>query len=208
MAGKEPQATAKAAWGYDEVETALAAVFGVDAAGQSGWFRARIINLRRIGLSPASGRGQVIAYDFEWAAKWYLGLLLTVRLGRDPSVVVKFIKAKWDRPTGRKRQLSEAVDRGEATIRDLVKVAREVRRPDDHVILTIRHGAVSELPIVGYTAIAGMKSLGFWLAGRDDPGVPLLTIVDLTAALHRLDAALAGAAAKAERNVKASATRA
>jgi len=180
MDGKTTQKAAKAAYGYATLERALGKVFGVKPAAREKSFRARIIHLRRLGLTPQSGRGEVIAYDDEWAARWYLGLLLTMRLGRDPKLVAEYIKANWSRP-------------GETNLRVLVKQARAAQRPEDHVILTIDHGGVSEPLVVRYvTGITGkgMEAIGHSLAG-DGPTDRLVTLFDLTAGLHRLHDALA-----------------
>jgi hypothetical protein len=169
---------AKAAYGYATLERALGKVFGVKPAAREKSFRARIIHLRRLGLTPQSGRGEVIAYDDEWAARWYLGLLLAMRLGHDPKLVAEFIKANWS---------------GKGNLRDIVQKARAAQRPGDHVILTIDHGGISEPLVVRYvTGITGkgMEAIGLSLAG-DGPTDRLVTLFDLTAGLHRLHDALA-----------------
>src|SRR5262249_61889689 len=73
-------------YSYSQVESALARVFGADAAGQAGWLRGRIQHLRRLRLTPPAGRGSV-DYDFEWAARWLLALRLE-RVGADPAGIV------------------------------------------------------------------------------------------------------------------------
>ena len=51
--------------GYLQVEALLADLFGVKPRDREGWFRARIIKLRKYKLTPPSGRGKVISYTAE-----------------------------------------------------------------------------------------------------------------------------------------------
>jgi hypothetical protein len=101
------------------------------------------------------------------------------------------------------------VDRGEATLRDIVLAAIEPERreiPDRHIILFIDYGLPSEpLSISCTTGVAGMRSVYYYLAsGRPDrkSTVPLVTNLDLTAALSRLEAALDEASKAASASVK------
>jgi hypothetical protein len=83
-------------YGYAKVETALARVFGADAASQKGAFRGRIIHLRRLGLPEGGpGRGKTIAYTDEQVYQWLIALLLE-EFGIDPALAVKMIKTRWD----------------------------------------------------------------------------------------------------------------
>src|SRR5215468_3025722 len=96
----QSEKAANAGFGYYVVEAALAEMFGVHRkADREGWFRSRLIYVRRSGITPRSGRGKVIEYDFEWIAKWYLVLLFTLRLGREPKMVLETLK-RWNRPAG------------------------------------------------------------------------------------------------------------
>src|SRR5215471_20164583 len=137
MTATNPHENVQAAFGLLQVEQALATVFGVKAAGLPA-LRGRIQHLRRLGLTPPSARGKVIQYDFGWAARWYLALVLTIRAGRDPSQAVAFIKKSWGRRFRNDVAAAEVrVDRGEAALDDLVHVARRVERPELHVIVTL-----------------------------------------------------------------------
>jgi len=201
---------AKAVYGYYVAEAALAEMFGVTRkADREGWFRSRLIYMRRSGITPRSGRGKVIEYKFEWVARWFLALLFTLRLGREPKMVMETIK-RWNQPAGRPdRTPNEAANRGEATIREIILTAMEPERrerSDEHVILFIDYGLPSEPLSISYTTgLQGMKSAYYYLArGRPDltvpagvppKSIPLVTQFDLTAALSRLEAALKAAAA-------------
>src|SRR5258708_5329193 len=179
-----PHVNVETVIGLPQVEQALATVFGVKSAGLPA-LRGRIQHLRRLGLTPPSGRGQVIQYDFGWCARWYLALLLTIRLGRDPVQAVRFIKENWGRPFRKDLAAAEArVDANKAGLGDLVEVARHVEQPDLHVILTF--DADGGLPVVGHTRVRGMPSFAAFLA--DGPG-RIVTILDLTVHLKQLDAA-------------------
>jgi hypothetical protein len=167
--------------GYEDVERVLADLFAVKPRDREGWFRGKLIYLRRNGLTPPSGRGRVIAYDREWITKWFLALLLTLRLDRDPAKVIQFLMAEWSR-----RVSPSAVDRGEGTLREIAARARESKHRDDHVILTIDHDLSGALTVRYMTGIRAMEAFGYSLAedGR------LVMVFDLTVALRRLDDAI------------------
>lgn len=167
-------------WRYPALESALARALGVDEAGQAGWFRGRIGNLRRLGFAPVSGRGKVVNFDRSWATRWYLALLLTVRFGRDPGATVKFISEQWERPTSRRR----TADVSGWLLSDVAAEARAAVRIEDHVIVTI--DLASEAPVVGLTTVRGMGSLGHWIAELG----AMLVLFDMTLALRALDSAL------------------
>jgi hypothetical protein len=188
MPATNPPKTAKVVFGYLQLETALAAVFGVEPADQTKWFRGRIQHLRRLGLTPPAGRGTVVAYNSEWAAKWLIALEMEY-FRSDPRMIAEWIPKVWDPPKARKA--SEAVNRGEGSLREIVKVARAATESDDHVILTVGFGLVSQLPTVGYTTVNGMLSIGHWLAGDRDDQTRRVAVFDLTARLQALDEALA-----------------
>ena len=64
-----------ARYGYAQIESALALVFGANAKAQKGWLRGGIQNLKKLGLSPPSpGPGRAISYSLDDADKWLLGL--------------------------------------------------------------------------------------------------------------------------------------
>jgi hypothetical protein len=173
--------------GYLEVEALLGDLFGVKPRDREGWFRARIIRLRRYKLTPPSGRGKVVAYDRDWVGRWFLALLLTLELGNDPEPVAAFMLKEWRRQTP-----ADAIDQGTASLRDLVEEARERKGDTDHIYLTVtRVGAGMPPHIRCTTGIKAMESIAHdSLAKRVWP-----QIVDLTVALRQLDAAIDKAAA-------------
>jgi hypothetical protein len=157
-----PHEFGKAVFGYQQVENALAVAFGVTVAGRPA-LRGRIQHLRRLGLTPRSGRGKVIPYDFEWAARWYLALLLTMRLGRDPRVAVQvFEEGNFDR---------------------VLKQAVKADLAENHVVATINSSRQG--PLIFAFASMSMP-LGSLLNGFDT----VVTAIDLTASLRRLAGAL------------------
>jgi hypothetical protein len=160
MNGIRPHEIGTAVFGYQQVENALAVVFGVTVAGRPA-LRGRIQHLRRLGLTPRSGRGKVIPYDFEWAARWFLALLLSVRLGRDPKVAVEVVKTK--------------------NFDLILRQAMQVDWPE--VVVTIdasRRGP----PIFGFASMS--MSVGSLLDRPD----AVVTVFNLTTSLRRLAAAL------------------
>jgi hypothetical protein len=152
----------KAVFGYQQVENALAVAFGVTVAGRPA-LRGRIQHLRRLGLTPPSGRGKSIRYDFQWAACWYLALLLTMRLGRDPKVAVRVLaEGYFDR---------------------VFKRAMKADRAEDHIVATINSSRQGPI-IFGYASMS--MPLGSLLNEFDT----VVTLIDLTASLRRLAGAL------------------
>jgi len=108
-------------YSYAAVETALARVFQIDAAGQVGWLRGRIQHLRRLGLTPPANRGPV-AYTDDWVARWLLALRLE-NLGLNPVAIVGFITDNWERKPGDELPVESLLD--------VVAKARKARKPDD-----------------------------------------------------------------------------
>jgi hypothetical protein len=157
-----PHELGKVVFGYQEVENALAVVFGVTAAGRPA-LKGRIQHLRRLDLTPPSGRGQVIRYDFEWVACWYLGLVLTMRLGRDPRVAVQVLRTE--------------------TFGQVFQQAMKADRTENHVVVTINSSRRGPL-IFGYASMS--LPVGDLLDGFDS----VVTVIDLTASLRCLAAAL------------------
>jgi hypothetical protein len=186
---------ANAHYTYGQVETALAAVFGIDAPGQRGWLRGRLQHMRRLGLVAASpGRGRTIDYAQEDLDRWLVAVELE-HFGIDPAKVVQLIKQSWN-PPPRKRSTSEAFDSGEAWLRDLVAVARESRSAGSDVIVSVQFGPMSASPVVGYTTVNGMNSLGQWLNGdRLDRAPRRTSVFNLSSRLRALDQALTTASA-------------
>jgi hypothetical protein len=183
----ETHETAKpATFGYNQVQAGLTAA--LDSTDHPGRVRGRIQHIRRLQLAPKSGRGRVIRYNFDWIARWHLALLLSMRLGYDPTEAVAFIQKNWGRAS---RDPDTAFHRGEAMLADIVAVARTARTKDEHVILTLDHRNSPELPTFGYVQVRGLGSFTSWLSDQAD----VITIFDLTAILKRLDRELAAAAA-------------
>jgi hypothetical protein len=191
MPRKAAQKPVNARYTYGVVETALAAVFGIDRAGQVGWLRGRLQHLRRLGLVAQSpGRGRTIDYTREDAEKWLVAIELEY-LHADPVTAVELIRTAW-RPAPRMRSAREAFTRGEAFLADLVAEARDSRGPEGDVIVTVQFGPMSRLPVIGYTTVRGMHSFGRWLAtDRVERVRRRASVFNLTDRLRALDEALA-----------------
>jgi hypothetical protein len=176
MNAKEPPANT---YGYAAVETALALVFRVDAAGQRGWFRARIQNFRRLGLTPAGpGKGKTISYSLEDIDRWLIALEMEHFV--NPVVTVNLVKTAWDRD--------------DDPLRDLVKAARAAQRADDEILVTVEFRLFSSTePILGVSTMKGLGSLGRWLRDYRD-GPRRSALFNLSSRLHALDEALVEAA--------------
>jgi hypothetical protein len=167
--------------GYLQVEALLGDFFGVKPRDREGWFRARIIKLRKYKLTPPSGRGKTIAYDRDWCSRWFLALTLTIELGNDPEPVAALMIKEWRRQTP-----PDAIIRGEASLRDLCAHARTSKGDRDHTYLTVTRVGAGMPPKIGYsTGIAAFEAIAYdSLAKRVWP-----QIVDLTTLLHDLDQA-------------------
>jgi hypothetical protein len=163
-----------AAFGYGQIERALASVLRIGENGLPA-LRGRIQHLRRLGLTPSSGRGKVIAYDFAWPALWYLALILTKVMGRDPKAVVQLLTSE---------SFGQAFEN-----------ARKAQDPEHHVVVQI-DATHDRPPIFGYIS----PSLLGDLLTPDDGRV--VTIFNLSSAMHRLEAALAAAAEGEKRSEK------
>jgi hypothetical protein len=182
-----PKAPQKATYFYADVERALAHIFGVDSTGQRGWLRGRLQHFRRLGLAPEGrGKGKTIVYLVEDADRWTVALELA-HLRLDPALIVDLINRSWSRRE-RSRKAGAAFDRGEASIRDLVAVAREGKCPD--ILVTVRFEPMSRSPEVSYTTMAKPESFLGWLNnGRAEPR--RASIFNLSDRIRRLDRALA-----------------
>ena len=158
-----------ARYGYAQIKSALALVFGADAKAQKGWLRGRIQNLKKLGLSPPSpGPGRAISYFLDDADKWLLGLEFGF-LHIDPSTTADFIQAHW---TG--------------TLKTLIGEARE-SRPDADVILTVRFApTMSKTPDIGRTTMRGLDAVGHWLREQ----LIGVSIFNLSALVRAFDKAL------------------
>jgi hypothetical protein len=88
-----------ATFGYVEVERALARVFDAEDV-RARTFRARILHLRKSGLTPATpGRGSRIAYSFMDVAQLVVALVLT-EYNFDPAWVARTLQRHWKRRIG------------------------------------------------------------------------------------------------------------
>jgi hypothetical protein len=180
---------------YSQVESALARVFGADAAGQAGWLRGRIQHLRRLGLTPPADGGFVV-YDFEWSARWLLALRLE-RVGPDPADIVAFFEANWDRKPGAKfpvRSLREVIEKARAPI-EKARKAKAAYHSDD-VWLIVTFDDFHEFPKIGlvqpYRKPTSNPELdnakGFFDYSRDK--VVDVVVIPLTESLRALEGAL------------------
>jgi hypothetical protein len=132
---------------YSQVESALARVFGADAAGQAGWLRGRIQHLRRLGLTPPAEGGPVI-YNFEWAARWLLALRLE-RVGLNPADIVEFLRANWVREPGSKfpvKSQREVIEQARTPIEKARKAKMRYHSDDVWLIVTFDF---QEFPKIG-----------------------------------------------------------
>jgi hypothetical protein len=179
---------------YAQVEAALARVFGADAAGQTGWLRGRIQHLRRLGLTPTPPEGGRVAYDLEWAARWLLALRLE-RVGLDPTHVVRFFEANWDRKPGSKfpvRSLRQVIEKARAPI-DKARESKADYHSED-VWLIVTFVDFYEFPKIGFVQ-PYLKpnprfdnARFFFDCSRQD--VADVVVIPLTEALRSLEAAL------------------
>jgi len=198
MPATKTQKNAKPAPGgytYSQVESALARVFGADAAGQAGWLRGRIQHLRRLGLTPPANGGSVV-YDFEWATRWLLALRLE-RVGPDPADIVAFFEENWDRKRRAKfpvRSLREVIEKARAPIEKARKAKADYHSDDVWLIVTF--DLFNEFPKIGLVQPyrkppSNLKldnAKGFFDYSRDK--VVDVVVIPLTEALRALEAAL------------------
>jgi hypothetical protein len=82
---------------YAQAETVLARMHLADAEAQTGPFRSRIKNLRKLGipLGLSPGKGKKLLYSMEYIYQWALCLELS-QFGVDPTVIAEFVKYNWD----------------------------------------------------------------------------------------------------------------
>ena len=81
-------------FGYGQLETLIARIYGAPAKAQTGALRGRLRHLRRLGLpiGAARGSGNKITYGKEQV--YELGFCLQLeQLGIDPSLAVDLLKA-------------------------------------------------------------------------------------------------------------------
>jgi hypothetical protein len=163
-------------YSYSALEAAIGNVFGVDEAGQRGWLRGRIQNLRRLGLTPEGpGSGRAISYDYEYGLKWLIGIEFAL-LHVDPSTTAAFIHEHWD------------------PIRTRVQDARNVS-PDgkNDVLLTVKFNPViAKTPVVWTTTMRGLDAIGHSL--RDNRIG--LSVFNLSELIRAFDKALANPAVR------------
>jgi hypothetical protein len=111
-------------YSYSQAETALAAVFGVDAEHR-GPLKGRLKHLNGLGLPGSKvGRGVRITYSKEQVAQWLVALLIE-EAGIDPTVAVNLIQASWAKFIWNGMQ--RALDREDAE-----------NKKGNHVFLTIQ----------------------------------------------------------------------
>jgi hypothetical protein len=96
MAGKKRQRLEIATYSYAVVETSLANIFGADPDIQRGAFRARLKHFQRLGLPGIeSGKGTRVAYTYDLACQWLIGLMMA-EVGVDPIIIVQVVKTRWE----------------------------------------------------------------------------------------------------------------
>ena len=182
-------------YSYSQVESALACVFGADAAGQAGWLRGRIQHLRRLRLTPPAEGGPVI-YNFEWAARWLLALRLE-RVGLNPADIVAFFEQNWERKPGSKfpmKSLREVIEQARTPIAKARKA--KTRHHSDDVWLIVTFDFHTEFPKIGlvqpYRRPHSNPELdnakGFFDYSRSD--VADVVAIPLTESLRMLETAL------------------
>jgi hypothetical protein len=175
-----------ASFSYAEIETALANCFGIDAAGQKGWLRARIQNLRRLGLVAASpGKGSTIDYSRDDADKWMVALEL-MHASIPPAKIVELIPKLWTPRPPRRREVPIAEYE---TLKFQLARARQAIEDKDHVILLVVFGQLTDDFGIGFTEAD--KAVGLLVRrNKSDPNPRRVTAVDLTALARAFDAAL------------------
>lgn len=149
---------------YQNVERALALMYGADDATQCGALRARLDNARRLnvlGLGKGPGKGSALAYTADLAHR--LGLALELQsFGLQPQTVADLFAAQWS-PRRKVPTISSLIDRALG---------------GDDIVITLQTDFISgrwrddgdALPVIGYVDGAGAwKSLHSWLAA-DKPG--------------------------------------
>jgi hypothetical protein len=161
-------------YSYSALETAIGVVFGVDEAGQRGWLRGRIQNLRRLGLTPEGpGSGRAISYSYEYGLRWLIGIEFGF-LHVDPSTTAAFIHEHWDPIQTRVQEARDASPGGW-----------------DDVLLTIKFNSVmAKTPDVWTTTVRGMDAVGHSLL-HERIG---LSIFNLSELIRAFDKALANPA--------------
>ena len=166
MGAEEPNAT----YSYATVERALARVFAVNEASRPGWFRARLQNFRRLGLTPSRpGRGKVVAYTLQDIDEWVLAFEL-IHFRVDPTLTVELVK-KY-----RQKFREFAADARNSTLRT-------------EVFVTLYIEGLSGLPRIGRST-KDLNALGNWLSDGEDRRISLF---NLSVRLQSLDRALAEA---------------
>jgi hypothetical protein len=97
MIGKKSkgQRTARGGYSYAELELALGAMLGADAATQQGALRGRLKRLSTLGV-PGSGPGKGSRRLYSWEEVVQLAVALLMEdAGLDPVVVAKAITTTW-----------------------------------------------------------------------------------------------------------------
>jgi hypothetical protein len=183
---------------YTEVEAALSAVIlgAADHRKRRTWLRSRIVRLRKLKIQPTGAtQGRSSDYDRSWADRWLLGLLIGVKLGREPRFIAAMLRRHWSP----RQPVSPAL--GQETLQQLCATARQMTDRDRHLILLLEaHGP--DMTIAYVIGLEHMRTLYYALgdfrdARNTSPGIeggaPVMVAVDLTALLTTLDRALAAA---------------
>ena len=191
--GKRSEMAETVGFHFAAVKAALVAAFAIADADQPRFF-ARLEHLRRVGvMGDRPGKGVKVVYDRDQIDR----LLFVVYLSRcliEPVVSVALIEKDWVW----RRQLADAeaaVDRGEASITQLFETARKRwKDPQLHICVMVQiEDFVSKqnLPKIGcFTGHPkSLEGLYTWLG----EGANSASVFDLSAALNRLDEALAEA---------------
>jgi hypothetical protein len=95
MVGKKRKHLEIATYSYAVIETSLASIFGASPDIQRAAFRARLKHFQRLGLPGIeSGKGTRVAYTFDLACQWLVGLMMA-EVGVDPVIIVQVVKTHW-----------------------------------------------------------------------------------------------------------------
>jgi hypothetical protein len=94
------QSVRTATYGYIETERALARVFDLEDVLRDKTFRARLLHLRKCGLTPINpGRGVRIRYTFSDVCQLLVGLVLA-EINIDPLLIVRTLQRHWKQRSG------------------------------------------------------------------------------------------------------------
>jgi hypothetical protein len=173
---------------YGTVETALATIFRVKTARQRLTFKARLTHLQKLHvLDLTPGKGRAAKYRLEDVWRWMFALELA-QLGVGPAVAVALIKAYWA------RALVDFFQHAAKAI--------EIKKPDVCVWipeLTLmssawdRRDRFGGVPSIGTITPSDPSDLKVIMRCLHKADQPRLCIMNLSARLRVLNAALAAA---------------